>query len=264
MDLIVASRTFSREDWVHMRTYSAVVTGLHNTGFTRRIAQYLRFCHDVPYRRFYDDVIEEFVRTRFMGGAWWKTVEENLTAFLADADASDALDAEEIPGLGLDLRQDDWVTLQVGLHCDAFFDALGQFLAMAYPVAPGLDGVVEYQRRLVITPDYDPTQGRRFESEFEWSLFFEDIDRLVQYEPRREPAPADPATMFEIRDVATGLRRQQPIDWAGITDPDERLVAWARAMVRMEHTASSQCFDLPGRVPAQPLVSLRTPPPAAE
>lgn len=252
MDLIVASRTFSREDWVHMRTYAAIVTALHNAGFTRRIAQYLRFSHDVAYRSFYDAVVLDFVRTRMAGGAWWRRVHETTRGFLADADAPDTLDCDELPALGLDLRHEDWVMLEVALHRDTFFDGLADFLCEAHPAAPGLRSVIDYQRQLVITADYDPKRGRRFESAHEWSAYFEEIDRLVQYEPRPEPAAARPGTVFEITDTATGARKQQALTWATDPSPDAAAhqLAWARGMVAMERAAACQCFDLPARVRA--------------
>ncbi len=251
VDLIVACRTFTREDWVQMRTYTALVTGLHNTGYTRRIAQYLRFSHGVPYRRFYDQVILDLLRTQFEDGAWWREIEENLRAFLVDPNVSDALDCPGIPQLGLDLRHEDWVLLETASHRDAFFEALSHFLALEHPAATALTSVIEFQKQLVITADYDPGEGRRFHSEHEWSAYFEAIDQLVQHEPRPEPDLASPDQVFEIADTATGVRKQQPFDWCELEDATDRLTAWARCMVRMERSASSQCFDLPRRAPAQ-------------
>lgn len=43
--ILVASRTYSREDWVAISTYSAFVKALHNSSLTQRIAVYLRLTH---------------------------------------------------------------------------------------------------------------------------------------------------------------------------------------------------------------------------
>ena len=57
--IVVATHTYSPEDWVEMRVYTAFVQALHNCSLTRLIALYLHFTHGVSYDRFYRLVIDD-------------------------------------------------------------------------------------------------------------------------------------------------------------------------------------------------------------
>src|SRR5262249_28288060 len=60
VDIIVKSKTYTRDDWVRMKTYATFIKALHNRSLTRLIAMYLHFSHAVSYRAFYDDLIEGY------------------------------------------------------------------------------------------------------------------------------------------------------------------------------------------------------------
>jgi putative methyltransferase len=60
MPLIVASKTFSRQDWVGMRTFTAFAKALHGCGVTHLVALYLRYTRGISFEQFYARLVEEF------------------------------------------------------------------------------------------------------------------------------------------------------------------------------------------------------------
>jgi putative methyltransferase len=243
VDLIVECRTFTRLDWARMRIYSSFVIALHNSGYTRRIAQYLRFSHDVSYRDFYDSVINDFCEKKLFSGNWWRVLEDNLKGYLSDEAVCDELELEEIPSLTEYLRHSDWLMIKTALHCNDFFQQLGSYLASRYPSATNLQSVIAYQKSLVITPDYDSARGKRFRCDHNWADFFRKVDEIGTYRPMPEPERVGPGQVFEIRDDATGEFKHATLAWKG--DREQRMRLWAECLSRGRKSAACQCFDEP-------------------
>ncbi|RLB62980.1 MAG: hypothetical protein DRH08_11690, partial [Deltaproteobacteria bacterium] len=154
-DLIVASASFTSEDWTHMRVYSEFVTALHNAGYTRRIAEYLHFSHGISFRDFYNSVINDFCRNDLFRGSWWQEIKTRIETFLVNEEAFDDIELTEIPDLSFYLKFRDWILAKTGLESAAFFAQLKTYLLDRFPDYPKLASVIDYQQQLLITPDYD-------------------------------------------------------------------------------------------------------------
>ena len=59
------------------------------------------------------------------------------------------------------------------LHFDACFDGLEAFLVDRFPHAPNLRSAIDFQRRIVILPTYDPAVGNRFRTDLDWIGYFD-------------------------------------------------------------------------------------------
>lgn len=251
VDLIVECRTFTRQDWVRMRIYSSFIIALHNSGYTRRIAQYLRFSHGVLYGDFYDSVVNDFCEKKLFSGDWWRAVEDNLNAYLVDENVSDELELEEIPSLPEYLRHADWLMVKTGLNCNGFFKQLESYLVWKYPSASNLKSVIAYQKNLVITPDYDCAQGKRFSCDLNWAAYFREVDESAPYRPLPEPEMIRPGQFFEIRDDATGEHKHASLKWT-TGDSEQRMRLWAECISPGRKSAACQCFDEPQLVWGEP------------
>lgn len=254
VEIIVESKTFTPEDWVRMRVYSDFIIALHNSGYTRRIAQYLRYTHEISYREFYDAVINEFCRQRLFGGEWWRALEQSLDRFLRDEDAFDDLSLEEIPELDEYMRYADWLMVKVGLCRAPFYEQLGDFLAERFPRIPLLRSVIDYQRELIITAEYDSDEGKRFSSDRNWPAYFREIDEGMAQPPIVEPEELAAGLDFEIRDTTTGEFSQAALDWHLHPDPQERLRRWAQNIPLGRRSEGWQCFDEPALATRRPMM----------
>jgi putative methyltransferase len=226
VDLVVGSRSYSREDWVRMKTYAAFVRALHNRGLTRLVAVYLHFSHGIPYREFYDRLIEGF----FGPSDLHRELAAHFRTFLRDKNALEDLPFEEAPGERLRFEASRWLFVHLCRDLDRHFDEMGPFLIEAFPMATHLPGAIDYQRNLVVRPDFDSRAGRSFPTDRDWLGYFEKARLLTAYEPLGEPAPA-PGAVVVISDESAEL------DWAQKGDRD-RWLAWIDYTREMQRTLS--------------------------
>ena len=226
VDIVVGSRSFSREDWVRMKTYSAFVRALHNRSLTRLVAMYLYFSHGVPYREFYDRLIEG----HFGPSRLYLRLVEHFRAFLGEEDALEDLPFELVPQGGLCFEASRWLFVHLCADLDRHFDEMGPFLVEAFPAATHLPGAIDYQRNLVVRPDFDCRVGKTFPTDRDWIRYFEKARLLTGHEPLGEPEPAAGAVVV-IGDEGAEL------DWARKGDRD-RWLAWIDYTREMQRTLS--------------------------
>src|SRR5262249_3819014 len=160
--IIVKSKTFSREDWVKMFAYAAFVKALHNGSLTRLIAVYLRRTHDVSYREFYDQVIEEFLAQEDFFKQWYEAVSHCYSGILNDADMLDRMQIRELPRFPFALDPARWLYIQACFNIDRLYSDLKIFLCERFPTAKYLQSAVDFQMQMMILPTYDRRVGKKF------------------------------------------------------------------------------------------------------
>lgn len=236
--VVVGSRTYSTSDWVRMSTYSAFVKCLHNSRLTQNIAAYLRHTHGVPYREFYEDLVDAELAGPAAPEPWHRRISQHYERYLMDEDASDHMVVAQLPDLSIALHPSRWLYVEIFLQHDRFYDWLASRLWARHPDAQHLAAVVDYQRNLVILPGYDRRRGKEFVVEHDWIGYFGAARALRGDQSLPEPQRI-PATVVQATDQRSGerlsLQRKgatgyfgEPLDWEGL-DPAAR---WHRWVVR--------------------------------
>jgi putative methyltransferase len=185
--VLIETRTYSAADWVSMRTYAAFVQALHNCGLTRLPAVYLRFTHGVAYDRFYRDLIDRHCEGSPLLAALKRRVEGCYASVVEDADAVDDM---PLPELGEPLTRvspSRWLFFHLCRNRDAFYRELAGFLGREHPGVRPLASLLDYQRQLVVLPDYEPKAGKTFPVEHDWPGYFGRALRAGSPEPLPEP-----------------------------------------------------------------------------
>jgi putative methyltransferase len=185
--IIVGSRTFSREDWAEMSTYTACVKAYHNGALTRLPLMYLRYVHGVPYRELYDAVVDDFGRDSPIAGPLHRRVREVYDEFLRNRDASDEMDLDDFPQCAFFVDPSKWLFVKTCQQLKEFYGALAAFLTARFPRAQHVKGAVEYQEQLVITPDCCPKTIKSFPIDRDWPTFFREARALTEYRQLAEP-----------------------------------------------------------------------------
>jgi putative methyltransferase len=241
--LIVKTKTYSQADWVQMNTYTAFLKALHNCSLTQHIAIYLRFTHNVSYREFYENLIEDFCARVDPAKAWWETVQNHFQAFLENEEAIDYMDVEQYPDLQYQLNPSRWIFVQICFQFDRFFDALKAFLVERYPYATHLESLIDYQKNLVILPSYDRDSGEAFATELDWIRYFEEARKLITFEPLSEPE-ATPGAFVKVSDVASGDKGgMQPLDWNSASSQQARWARWLECTVLYRNSVARNNFQ---------------------
>jgi putative methyltransferase len=240
--VVVSSRTYTREDWVDMSTHTAFVKALHNRSLTRLPAMYLHFAHGVSYREFYGAVVDEFCRTDASTADTYGRIQQHFQEFLDNPEGSDELVIDDVPGYSFYTDASRWVFINICRRVDDFYERLGQFLSTRFPAAAHLSDAVEYQRRMVILPDYDVMTGAEFYINRDWPAFFHRTARLTQYEPLGEPAMLDAPRLVEIRARTCGGGASLNF---GDSSGGDRWARWIEQTVRFANAATWSNFSPP-------------------
>jgi putative methyltransferase len=241
--IIVGSKTFTPDDWARMFTYLAHVKAFHNGSLTRAIAMYLRLTHGVPYRAFYDDVIERFAATTEPARSWQDAIAGCYRTMLTDDDAMDRMVVSELPAYQYALDPSRWLYTHAAFDADVFFDALKAHLLARYPSAPNLASAIEYQRNIVILPDYDRRVGKRFLTDVDWVDYFKAARGRAGEHALPEPAVA-PGAVIEIADQTCGERGYlvQPLAWESKSG-EARWIEWIARTVLHRSSDRKQNFQ---------------------
>jgi putative methyltransferase len=231
VDLIVESTSFSRADWVRMKTYAAFVRALHNLSFARLPAMYLHFSHAVPYREFYDRLIDE----HFAASPLYRRLSDHFQEFLDRDDAIEDVPFESIAAPRLSFEAGRWVFVSLCWEFDRHFSEMRAFLESAFPQAPHLGSALAFQRNILIRPNYDHRAGASFAIDCDWLTYRDTARRLTEFQRLPEPDPL--AARVVVGDAGKEL------DWAG-RDTTGRWLAWLDYTRELRRTLSTAFRDL--------------------
>jgi len=241
--LVVKTKTFSRQDWLKMFTFTVLVKALHNASVTRLIAMYLRLTHHVPYLTFYEGLIEDFFAKNPLTRCWYETVLECYQNFLEHEDARDRITVAALPSFPYALEPSRWVDVQVCRDLDRFFEALSPHLLGRFPDVRNLASVIDYQREIIIVPTYDRRRGKTFVTDYNWPRYFSEAAGRTGSESLDEPEFICGAVV-EVSDQTCGEKGflVRPLEW-GAGGDEERWIAWIDA-VRQRNSAAKRNFQL--------------------
>jgi hypothetical protein len=128
-----------------------------------------------------------------------------------------------LPELGAPLSRVDpsrWLFLHLCRELDCFYRELGAFLGREHPGAHALASALDYQRQLVVLPDYQAATGKTFPVQHDWPGYFGRALRLGSPEPMSEP-PRLRGAWIQVEDGRSDDRGA--FEWGR---PAERLPRW--------------------------------------
>ncbi len=173
-DLIVATSSFDRDDWLVMARESACVRALHNGGLTQLVSRMLRASHGVGYDRFYGLMLGRVLPE--MAGDLLSCLDELHREFLEDETSLALLPMPGAASTGMVVEPFRWLYASLVGRLAALEPAL---ISALRDELGDLDGVVsacQYQRAIAVTPRYDREAGLSFESDRDWPAYFAGLD----------------------------------------------------------------------------------------
>jgi putative methyltransferase len=192
-EIIVQTKTFSRADWVRMKTYGVFIRALHNSSLTRLVSMYLRHTHDIPFKEFYAGVIDEYLAGSGLGV--YQDVAAMFAAYLAGADCDEEMAVEDMPDYPFRLDTSKWIVYRLAVEADRFYAGLTEYLQARYPQASNLASAIEYQKNLLIVPRAGHEDGYSFTTDRDWVSYFKRAQQLTEYTPLAEPESTPGATV---------------------------------------------------------------------
>lgn len=217
VELLTSSASMTRMDWAKSYVFAAFVQGLHNIGFSRALAMYLRNAHGFSYYSFYSGLLNLAAGhpESFLGGLYKEMlslcvgVAEGRNAFMAPCEGTNDVlwSFEEI------------VCIEIVRNPDAFYKELFQWTDSLFAEDPVLPELYRYQRDIIkkigirraqIASAYD------FYGYFE-SIYLGDPQPLLKAPIRitvQDPCPVDTLADY-AREVIWYGRNRQMVDYTG-------------------------------------------------
>ena len=169
-DFIVSTKTFSRDDWVEMKCWSEMIQGLHHCPMLRFIAIYLHHYEGIPYRTFYQHMIDVhpiLSKVRM-------EIEAHLYRYLEDEDEELFMNADDT--MRVLVQPSDFAYIRLLNELDALYADLVDFIQREFSVDHAvLSDLVEFNKQMIITPDYNPVTGKQVELHHNWRELFSRI-----------------------------------------------------------------------------------------
>ena len=240
--IVVGWKGFEDADWVEAITYSVFVRALHNRALTRLPAIYLHHVHGVPYREYYDAVIDGFYRNSPAFGGFYARVRTLYERFIREPEMTDAMELDDFPQSTFLVEPSRWLYATTALRRDAFYSELTRFLCSRYPQARSLKSAIDYQKQLAVQPDYQSSKGKSFTLDRDWPAFFATVRDQAEFaalqEPRRfllpcsaELAPEDRPGRKGVHEFGDGSAEERRNEWLA------KCVGWASSAQTTNHAA---------------------------
>ncbi len=211
VELLTSTDAMSREDWARTYVFASFVQGLHNVGFSRAAAMYLRNEHGFSYLSFYSGLLE-YAASRpgtFLNSLYGKIlalckgVAAGENAFMAPCEDTNQVlwSFEEI------------VCIEIVRRMDTFYEELFAWLDARFAADPVLPALYRYQRDIIkkigqrkaeISAPYD------FYSYFE-ALYLGEKQPLQAADVRltlQDPNPVDTLADYAREVIWYGRNRQ--------------------------------------------------------
>lgn len=230
--IIVGSKTFSKEDWVKMSVYTDFVRALHNHGLTRYIAMYFYFSYGIDYNTFYSLVIEDF----FGNSSPYKFLTNHYQNYLDDENAILGIPLEEYPDWKVALKTNFWLFVQICIHFDQYYHNLGKFLLNRFPEVKNLQSLLEYQKNVLVLPNFEVSPINSFTIKHDWITYFHEAQKNRNSHFMDGPDPVKNVKVIikdDLRDLKKDFRSKE-----------ERLVNWMMFSKQQNQTVDTLLKNL--------------------
>ncbi len=217
VELLTSSASMTREDWARTYVFASFVQGLHNVGFTRALAIYLRYAQGVSYLDFYEGFLSyAAARPGTRAGALYAEilslcagVAEGKNAFMAPCEGTNDVlwSFEEI------------VCIEIARDFKAFYKELFAYTDARFGGDPVLPALYRYQRDII--KQYGKS-AVEIKSPYDFYTYFENVylgePRPLEKTPvriaLRDPCPVDTLADY-AREVVWYGRNRQMADYTG-------------------------------------------------
>jgi putative methyltransferase len=228
--IVVGWKDYTEQDWIEQIMYTVFVRSYHNRSLTRLPAIYLYFVHGVSYREYYDAIIDEFSKHSPVVEPLYREIRKLYEQFLHDPEVSDVMDLDDdFPEATFVVDPVKWLTIKTCLRLDEFYAALSDFLVKRFPQAANLRSVINYQKQLIVMPDYDHNQGKSFLLHHDWPSFFHATKGVMEHRQMDEPT-AFLVPRHAALAEADRIGRNRFLDFGNGT-PSERTSRWLKQSI---------------------------------
>ena len=101
---------------------------------------------------------------------------------------TDQMEIEEFPECPILVDPSRWVYAKTCFKLDSFYSDLSCFLLQRFPNATHLKSAIDFQKNMVVMPEYSSQVGKSFSIDRDWPAFFAAAAAQIEYQKMEEPA----------------------------------------------------------------------------
>lgn len=247
VDIVVQTKDMTIQDWVFCYGFAELVQALHNGVYTRYLAIFLHRTLDLPYEKFYEDLILFFLnKIKSNVGDIFRRLYRLIEDFalrddiptvhkvIYHEDIRASLSAYGEERMGWFPYQYTWLMLNESI--DPFYAEISEYLSTHYKVSSNeWSDLVSFQKSLILTSTYDPHLGKMQAVNYNWFQFFFDQSKLK----------FQPSTYF-YKDQSMGPSRRYKL-WRNMPLPKfaQAAVGLAYPFSKLRHFSHQpDCMDI--------------------
>jgi putative methyltransferase len=183
VEIVFETDAMPYKDWAYCFLFGEMIQALHNGAYTRQIAIYLNNTGRMPYKRFYNNLLEFMLTSEAESHAAFKRTMTLIDDYYLDPDMPQIHKILTQPDMMAFLssynpkrkgwRLWDYLWLSVGESRDDFYTALQEFLIQSgIEIDQKIEDLLRYQNELMLALDYDPAKGKSVEYQYNWLDYF--------------------------------------------------------------------------------------------
>lgn len=216
-EFIVATKTYSIEDWLHMKIFGKMFIAMHSGSISKWVSMYCRNTLGISYFDFYKDLYEEFFKNPKFKFAYsiYNKGYKHFKHFIENNDATDELQIDILDD-GKYYQLEEYILWNCLFDKDVnlnktFWQEFEQYLQKYKDDA--LFDLVDFNKQMFYTLDYNPKVGKIVSVNREWFDYIEEctwnsVDNTVDnYEMKIIPTPHqfNKSKIWKSNDIKIGV-----------------------------------------------------------
>jgi len=183
VEIVFQTNAMPYKDWSYCFLFGEMIQALHNGSYTRQIAIYLNNIGWMPYKRFYNNLLEFMLNSKAKSHVAFKRVMTLIDDYYHDPDMPQIHKILTQPDMVAFLssynpkrkgwRLWDYLWLSIGQARDDFYAVFQEFLIReGIRIDQKIEDLLHYQKELMLALEYDPTRGKAVTHQFNWFDYF--------------------------------------------------------------------------------------------
>ena len=168
--IIVRTDTMTREDWINLNLYSAVIQSLHHEGLLMLFAIYLHYEKNLSYSDFYKSFIDYSLNKQ--DSLCNELCNQLLTRFSEVTKGENTLVWEDRRFGDVGWTTEEFLFLNIAFEFDRFYAETQEFLSQYFEDKQLFNNLLSFQKNIIKLPSTDKLE---FKTDFDFKHYFSEI-----------------------------------------------------------------------------------------
>lgn len=170
--IVVATMSYTREDYVEMMVSDAIIFTMETEGYLRRITQYLDSI-GIPHSVFYQNFYKNFLTSKYLDSISYSVLNSIILQAQQKVQEKSAVNFEyyRLDGLPWKIyaKMPAIINIVINLNRQKFYSAVKQWIIDDFGHDEKLDDLIKWCINSVKWIDHDPENPQSFETEYDWT-----------------------------------------------------------------------------------------------